>query len=900
MRRITSLVGILLLLAACGAPPAKRLTVVPDALVLAPGGEARLEARLSGVTGGVRWRAERGTIVGAGTAVTYRAPGHPADDRVVVESLADPGLRAEVRVSVRSGGVVGNRIRVVSDRALIFGRVGEQRVFEVEVLDDLGRPVPDARVRFESADPARFRVTPIGPRKARIEALDDALGTVRILARYRDAETWGEAVFAEFQPDALHLAGDLVLEADWDPARRAWVRVVLRRTPETEGLRAGQVFFTGDRTGVWGRIASVRVEPDRVVLVTGKAALPDLFRRLRYRDETPEVAVQSVLLPGGRAALRVQSGGDVRLVPLGACETDLEGVEVTEPYLGEIRRFWIEAYVELEFGLDPLDRAGLVFHGEAGLVANGGRVRVDTPSGEVFCRLWQGEVSLPAVSILVLSINVDLYPQVYVYADVTASGASLLLQGPRARAVARAAVGFRYDDAHGWQFVDDFGFDTGLDRPRLAMTLRSHLELETGPGAAVELGASVRAFGENLLSGRLLELVGELPFFVRVPVWAVERADYAGVDWGFGYRLLGYLKLELGGPLADLVTEIFGEGATDLGRTKLFEAEDRKAFLAATRTRIRLAPAAVDLGRGEAATFVLSDDDGLSGRVEAWLRGGVCPSNLACFGPGVPLRRVASGPDGGGPEVRLTWTPGPGDVGYYEVQGRHWLGLFEEVAPYASRAARGLIVRAPELDALPAGLLLKGKYDAEATGVLSYQNRTVSGLGPDGTPHDFTSPLSVTLSPPAGVAADPASVTLGSGDWAFHRLSYPCPGSPTAFDTALRLTTNDPDEGRVDLPVRVECTPNNPPTARILKTAVSGNELRVIGRGRDPDGDPLGCYFDFGDGSPREERPLGSPDCDALDVRHTYAEAGTYQVTFVVFDSDGDRDVDRKTETVGP
>ncbi len=900
MRGMAGVAGILLLLAACGGPPSKRLVVVPDALVLAPGGEARLEARLSGVSGGVRWKAERGTIVGTGTAVTYRAPDHPADDRVVVESLADPGLRAEVRVAVRSGGVVGNRIRVVSDRALVFGRVGEQRVFEVEVLDVLGRPIPDARVRFESADPARFRVTPLGPRKARVEALDDTLGTVRIRARYGDAETWGQAVFAEFQPEALYLSGDLVLDADWDPARRAWVRVVLRRGPETEGLRAGQVFFTGDRTGVWGRIVSVRVESDRVVLTTAKAALPDLFRRLRYRDETPEVAVQSVLLPGGQAALRVQSGDDVRWVPLGACETDLEGVEIVEPYLGEIRRFWIEAYVELEFGLDPLDRAGLVFHGEAGLVADGGRVRVDTPSGEIYCRLWQGEVSLPAVSILVLSINVDLYPQVYVYADIAASGASLLLQGPRARAVARAAVGFRYDDAHGWQFVDEFDLDTGLELPRLEMRLESNLELETGPGAAVELGASVRAFGENLLSGRLLELVGELPFFVRVPVWAVERADYPGLDWGFGYRLLGYLKLELGGPLAELVSEIFGEGATDLGRTRLFETEDRKAFLSVARARIELDSTRVDLGQGEVATFVLSDDDGLSGRVEVWLRGGVCPSNLACFGPGVPLRRVADGPDGGDPEVRLTWTPGPEDVGYYEVQGRHWLGLFEEVAPYASRAASGLIVLAPELDALPESLLLKGKYDAEATGVLSYRNRAVSGLGPDGAPHDFTSPLSVTLSPSAGVAADPASVTLGSGDWAFHRLSYPCPGSPTTFDTTLRLTTNDPDEASVDLPVRVECTPNNPPTARILKTSVNGLELRVIGRGQDPDGDPVGCYFDFGDGSPREERPLGSPDCDALDVRHTYAEAGTYQVTFVVFDADGDRDMDQSAETVGP
>jgi len=893
------------LLAACSSPVRKAIEVVPAELVLERGEEAVLEARLRGLSGAVRWRAERGTILGSGLRVTYRAPDFPVDDRVVVESVEDPAIRAEVPVIVRDRGLLGNRIRIVSDAALVFTEVGEERLFEVEVYDAFGRPVRDPEVTFTSDAPDRFEVVRVGPTKARVRARSDTLGTVRIRARYGEAETWGHALFAELQPNARRIEGTLVLEGEWDPDRRAWTRVVLARTLETEALAPGDVFFTGDRTGVWARVEAVRLEPDRVVLTTGKARLADIFRRLRYRAETPKVAVQSVLFSDGRAALRIQSGGDERLVPLGTCETDLVGAEIVEPYFGEVREFYIEAYVELEFGFDPLDRAGFVIHGAYGLIADTGRIEIESPRGLLTCTLWEGEISLPVVSIVVASVNVDLYGEAYVYADLQLDETRFLLQGPRARAVARAAVGFRYDDDRGWRFVDEFGFDTGLELPRFELNLRGALDAEVGPGGFAELGVSIRALGVNLLSGRFFELVGELPMFLRLPVWEVDRADYPGLDWGLGYRLVGVLKLELGGELSELITDLFGSGATRLGRAELFREEDRQAFLAPDRVWIRVGTPVVDLGQdGAEAVFILDDDGGRSGWVEAWIRGGVCSSTRDCFGEDVRLVRVARGRDPGDGEVRLVWRPNVSQIGWYEVQGRHWVGFFEDVAPYASRAMQAVIVKAPAFADLPDGLTLVGKFDREATGVLSYVNRRVSGLGANGVSVAFTSPLEVRLEGSDGLVIEDAVSTLPPGQTAYHRVSYVCPGSVGTFSGTIRVTTNDPDDASATLPVTIECTPNNPPVATILKSSpnpargTAPLELRVIAEGSDPDGDPVGCYLNFGDGSPRVERPLGSPDCASLDVTHTYETPGNYVLTFVVTDSDGDRDADQITVEV--
>jgi hypothetical protein len=214
-------------------------------------------------------------------------------------------------------------------------------------------------------------------------------------------------------------------------------------------------------------------------------------------------------------------------------------------------------------------------------------------------------------------------------------------------------------------------------------------------------------------------------------------------------------------------------------------------------------------------------------------------------------------------------------------------------------------VVAPRLKTPVPPVALRGRFDKDATGVLAYQNARTEGVLPNGTPIELTSPLRVTLDLPPGLSAETAEATVRAGAFGRHALHFACGGRTGTFSASLTLVTNDPRHPSVSVPVTAECTANHPPEAEIQKTVPAdsngdgvievalGQEVRIIGKPRDPDGDPMGCYMDLGDGSPPVEIP--HPDCGAggtaLDVRYTYKDPGTYVVAFVVEDDLGERDV---------
>ncbi len=892
--RISLLVFVLLGLAACGGPSGAPLRVEPGQVAVEPGGRVTLEAL--GGPANLEWVVAKGSLQVDGRTATYTAPPYATDDEVVVR-----GGDSEVRVSVlvRPQGAMGPRLVITGERALVFTRVGETRVFTVEVYDVFGEPVPDARVEFVSDDPARFRVESTGPKTARVTALTGELGTVRLRARYQGAEAWAHAVYAELQPYAQRLDPAWVLEAEWSEATMSWTRVVLKRTPETEALEAGQTFFTDDRTGLWGRIEAVRLQNDRVEVDLSKAAMTQIFRRLSYSAVTPRYRVEATVVPGGAGFLRVLGeDGSERIVPLSACQVST-GVEIEEPRIDHVFEVWVETELELEpgFSLEAvLDRAAFVLHSEAGLEASGGRISYRAGDATIDCTLGSWDVSIPTVSVLILTLNVDLFPAVGLYATLADSDSRVEVAGPSARAVASAAIGFRYTDAGGWQFVDEFGTDVGLRGPSFGITA-GRMRSELGPWAELELGLSINAElifeTVTLLGGRFLEFVGELPLYLTVTSADVRRASYTGPDWGFGWRLRGFLKLELYGVLAEFLTELFGSGATYLGSTELFNVGDPRAFLGPPAVSSSLSTShlfGVDLGDTSRTPQIEFTATPAGARTEFWRQGGRCATSADCFGA-TPLIKLGETSTG-----RWVWRPGKADVGWYLFYARHYTGPIGQVLPHASQPSPlAVYVASPNLDFVPSGVLLKGKVGGNATGVLRYYNRPQPAVLPNGTTADVTSLLRTLVPAVGAVAPDPTTAAIYSGRWAYHQLSYACPASPTTVNTSVFLFTNDPDSpaGGHQIPVTVECTNNSPPQAYMQWYNLVGPAPLTTTfqtSAYDPDGDPMGCYLDFGDGSPRVEYALGQ--CPAgFTVDHTYTEPGTYQASFVVTDVDGERDV---------
>jgi len=95
----------------------------------------------------------------------------------------------------------------------------------------------------------------------------------------------------------------------------------------------------------------------------------------------------------------------------------------------------------------------------------------------------------------------------------------------------------------------------------------------------------------------------------------------------------------------------------------------------------------------------------------------------------------------------------------------------------------------------------------------------------------------------------------------------------------------------------VACNPNEPPTTQlsVSKAQVYADieEILVSYSASDPEGAPVTCSLNFGDGS-----VLNLTACNIGTQAHTYSQAGSYTVTFTASDSEGATSLAKQVVTV--
>jgi len=868
LRRWLWLLLALGLFAACSAPPAG-LRVSPAEATLEPGEELVLTAAGADPDDLV-WTAEYGTLIPEGAQARYRAPDYPVDDRIEVVRGSNPRERVEVTVRVRGSGVLAPRIRVRSDLALLFTRAGETRELAVVVYDAAGRPDPEAAVRFSSDDPERVTVEATGPQTARVRALVNEPGTVRLRIRAQDAEAYAWAVTAELRPEAVRLEDAWILGVTWDPDALAWTGIVLERTPETEALRPGQVVFSGDRAGVWGRVEAVRTEGGRVALDLGPAGLSDVFWNLDYQAELPPYPVTLSAAGEGVRLARGADGGE-RLAAGEPCP----GLERGADAGGRIEA---RAFLELRVVDGALEAARWRLNLE-GELEDGG-FTLDTQAGAAGCTLARLQTRLPPLSWLLFSLRLRARLEAQSALDPDPAPARLVWPAQRARFHAERTWTAAPAPPRGPQAAEppELEGEPGIG---FAAPGRLRLRLER----RLRLSGEVRAQGTPLGGGTLAE-PGDALLLTAALEGPLDPADpdYRGPDWELSWTPETAAET---GDLEALLASVAGVRAP--------------APAGSTAAPLRLAgPPRVwghldtggvrrlDLGEAAAepaARFSFEADPPEPGRVEVWLRGGACDDPADCFSG--PLEPVAVTDEPDGP---LVWRPEKDDRGVYEVFFRYRLGAVGARHPYAGRPPDPwLLVQSPDLQGLPLALELHGAPGGTATGVLRYRNAALGGVFPDGAPAELTSTLWVWTPREGVVRAQPRKLALAAGLWGYQRLSADCPETAGRFAAALPLYTNDPELPAVVVPVDVVCEPG-PRAVPWLEVDRNGGaaSLAVTFRlgVRAPPGADTACALDFGDGSPPRSWPEGCPA--QLDVRHVYERPGFYRAVLWLIGGGGE------------
>ena len=847
MRWIWWVVLVVALLAGC-AEQGPRLVVAPDRLELAPGEEQAMAARLEGLEGEVVWTAEHGVIIGQGLQVVYRAPDYPVEDVITVISKDDPRLRAEARVIVSGSGELGPRIEIASDLALIFSQVGEQRRVRARVYDAAGRLLTDARPTFVSTDPQSFAIDYDEEGNAIVTALSDEVQSVPLIVRYQDQETRAVAVFTHLQPGVVRLPADLLLSGDWQSG--GWASLVLKRTPETEALEPGTIFFSGDAGAFWGRIDAVELADGSVTLITSPARLEEIFSDLDYRAQTPPFRVSASWSDGH---LRADAGGRSYVARLESCNdltADLSGEEELTAEAGVNLRIVAGQVQEGSFYLDLNDALSspveLVAHGEQG-----------------DCQVASWRTKTEPVSLLVARVSVSLESRLGLFFE-GASGAELRL--PAAPLSTRARIALRYQDG---SWLPSFQTEQKAQAPAAAPGVeRAEGELEAG--LRQDFSAAVRLIlpGEDAdLAEPAYEV--RLPWKFRLAMVDPEHADYSGSSWELERRLK---------------TVIAGSEQT----TGELLARSPQTWLESDHDRANL----LDLGslaEGRALHLTVGSEPQGGGEAEVWIEGGVCDGPEECFDGSLRLLGQAELPAG-----QVVWRPGKDERGVYRAYARLREDAFSQQHPYAA-APQTLVVTGPDLSNLPLELTLRGGYGGPALGVISYFNQPLWGVAPDGQRVQLTSPLQVWI-PANGLSADPASLVTAPASWGYQQISYHCPRSGQVEVQKLHIFSNDPEMAEVVLPVRVRCDATSLPQPFLRGRPAAGAaplrvELEAETRGTDA---ANWCRLDFGDGSQPRDWPAG--ECpQKTTMVHTYERPGSYLAILLVGDADGARVLARTT-----
>lgn len=539
-----------------------------------------------------------GFAAGTYTALTYT--GNLTDNGLTVGSLpfgfqaeVDTSTPGQVRLIVTSELVFRDRfegqdipvvdmveplprIEFVSDRTIFFSSTGQQSDLLVQVLDANGEELPDATVTWISSDPSAVAIEATGPLSAQVTRLGNFDGTITVTAFHDDSLLEAQAfiVHAVLSNETIYLpsllqsrsgTGSRMLEPlvlDIQGDRFSVHDIVLRRTPETAAIGAGDILLSGDLAGIMVEVLSVSVNPNSVSVQVQPATFTQAFEELDFDAEQDflEVGFDSL---GDDTLMTVRSLPDGRLIESRVlhnlnlldrltCEGDLDKdqeIDVSRLSFNSA----LKASLKLKIVNRQLETLFFDISGELKAFA-GAKLEIDTTLlAQAQCSVALPDIRSPSFPMGPLSFEVILNPQIFLGAAAAAQG-KIEASTPTLEMALTGNARLEYVPGSGWQTSGGFGFEKQSD-PAFSLQASSSLGVAGSTGLRTNAQLNILLGRRFLLSARLLSaefmeftaaLNGSFSFPMPSPI-IPSSPEYGGPTSQLGYLIdvTGQLKVDL-------------------------------------------------------------------------------------------------------------------------------------------------------------------------------------------------------------------------------------------------------------------------------------------------------------------------------------------------------------------
>lgn len=633
---------------------------------------------------GVTWTVSPGAeLIGQGATILF-VPDSTGLFTVTATSVQNPALSATATITV----VHPPRIEFVSDRSVTLGGPGEQASLEIRVIGENGQPIPGAQVTWASQDPTLVSVSPDSATSATVTAVSSGVGSTRIVVSHAGLGLSAEAPVAL----ARTAASTVPLQSSWLQARNG-NSLTLERNPTTETLAVDQVIVSGDQAGILDRVTATTLGSSTVQVTVEPASLTDAYETLQVDTESETLRLRfdwlesgegviSMVTPDGRLLSRKALSGFQCKTELGApAAVTLQGSHVGLDYSLRTR-------ASLDLGFFSVDSFLLEVIGEMSFGASTGSIRYQSElSGKITCSQTLGTFDLPGVPVSVFTIAPRFTAKVGIETELSASGPSFEIAGPKGGVQATATAGIQFVAGSGWSTPNSFSWGPYFELFPGGIELDSEFDLTAGPFGSLEAAVLFQLgrgpFSVDLAEVKFAELKGSSPLLTASLGTPFDPEDpaYAGPDWGIDANLQANLESSLSGGALETVLDRIGISLSFAEPLQLFSANERLiGSPSAGSATYDSHPSCTGvpktlLAAGDEVELAVATDGNEAGVAEIWGQRQGTPAMV----------ELASGNVAANGNGSVTWTVEPGQTpGPYELRNRLRLDDLSRDLPYTT------------------------------------------------------------------------------------------------------------------------------------------------------------------------------------------------------------------------
>lgn len=414
------------------------------------------------------------------------------------------------------------RIEFISDRSVLLTSANPEARVSAVVLDENGDRVDGAQVTWSSEANNILEISPIGLSSAVITALDELETSQKVFAEYAPFGIQGEVYVtqAELVPGTVFLPSVAIPDAGGVPESEDELIIevqgnrfdnhvlVLRKTPQTSSLAAGDILLTGDYAGILVRVLTSTLRENAVELSVEPASITNAIQDINLVVQSSTATLDGLFTSPGFNRTTVNRNTESRAISAETildkleCEGSTKFKEQIDLSGMEVNPSW-RVTGELSISEGIIDRFMLVGDYNIRLVGALGLNFAASIQAAASCTARFKPIAFAKIPLSAIQIRPLITPIASVSGSLSAETAGTV-QTPR-RGIQLTGFGsVRYASANGWE-LDGDATATDIKNDVFDTDLAGGLNI-SGTASATALGGLAIDLGKGRASLEILNL----------------------------------------------------------------------------------------------------------------------------------------------------------------------------------------------------------------------------------------------------------------------------------------------------------------------------------------------------------------------------------------------------------